>query len=215
MKGKKPAPTTPSAKKKAASTTRAAAPPPSKPGTAKTAQRPPGKKSATRKARPVPRTLAGMGREAPVPRPAPAFDPPLEETVVIDSLPHSSRPVQTPSSDAIDVATMELPAVKAAKAAPSDETMPPMSRRAAVIAESAKNLADEVEDLGDLEEIEDVEATIAFPRRDPSIAAPPPAVVAQIRELEAQLDRLIDEASRRDLSALAPESDEGQFSWHR
>ena len=31
-----------------------------------------------------------------------------------------------------------------------------------------------------------------------------PAVVAQIRELEAQLDRLIDQASHRDLSALAP-----------
>ena len=37
--------------------------------------------------------------------------------------------------------------------------------------------------------------------------APEPAVVAQIRELEAQLDRLIDEASRRDLSALDTEDD--------
>jgi 1-acyl-sn-glycerol-3-phosphate acyltransferase len=35
-----------------------------------------------------------------------------------------------------------------------------------------------------------------------------PAVVAQIRELEAQLDRLIDQASRRDLSALAPDDDD-------
>lgn len=32
--------------------------------------------------------------------------------------------------------------------------------------------------------------------------APEPAVVAQIRELEAQLDRLIDEASRHDISSL-------------
>jgi 1-acyl-sn-glycerol-3-phosphate acyltransferase len=32
-------------------------------------------------------------------------------------------------------------------------------------------------------------------------------VVAQIRELEAQLDRLIDEASRRDLAALDPDDD--------
>lgn len=37
---------------------------------------------------------------------------------------------------------------------------------------------------------------------------PDPAVVAQIRELEAQLDRLIDEASRHDLSALDPHDDE-------
>jgi 1-acyl-sn-glycerol-3-phosphate acyltransferase len=35
-----------------------------------------------------------------------------------------------------------------------------------------------------------------------------PTVVAQIRELEAQLDRLIDEASRRDLAALAGDDDE-------
>ena len=35
--------------------------------------------------------------------------------------------------------------------------------------------------------------------------APEPAVVAQIRELEAQLDRLIDEASRHDVSSLDPE----------
>src|SRR5262249_48860718 len=35
-----------------------------------------------------------------------------------------------------------------------------------------------------------------------------PSVVARIRELEAQLDRLIDEASRRDLDKLAPEDDE-------
>ncbi len=37
---------------------------------------------------------------------------------------------------------------------------------------------------------------------------PPPPVVAQIRELEAQLDRLIDEASRRDVSELDDELDE-------
>ncbi len=35
-----------------------------------------------------------------------------------------------------------------------------------------------------------------------------PAVVAQIRELEAQLDRLIDEASRGDVSSLAEDDDE-------
>jgi 1-acyl-sn-glycerol-3-phosphate acyltransferase len=39
-------------------------------------------------------------------------------------------------------------------------------------------------------------------------SGPPPAVVAQIRELEAQLDRLIDEASRRDLTSLADDEDE-------
>jgi 1-acyl-sn-glycerol-3-phosphate acyltransferase len=38
--------------------------------------------------------------------------------------------------------------------------------------------------------------------------APPPAVVAQIRELEAQLDRLIEQASRRDLASLDPDPDE-------
>ena len=37
---------------------------------------------------------------------------------------------------------------------------------------------------------------------------PDPAVVAQIRELEAQLDRLIDEASRHDLSSLDPDDDD-------
>jgi 1-acyl-sn-glycerol-3-phosphate acyltransferase len=34
-------------------------------------------------------------------------------------------------------------------------------------------------------------------------------VVAQIRELEAQLDRLIDDASRRDLASLDPDDDDG------
>ncbi|MBX3189946.1 MAG: acyltransferase family protein [Labilithrix sp.] len=38
--------------------------------------------------------------------------------------------------------------------------------------------------------------------------APEPAVVAQIRELEAQLDRLIDEASRNDLSSLVDDDDD-------
>lgn len=37
---------------------------------------------------------------------------------------------------------------------------------------------------------------------------PDPAVVAQIRELEAQLDRLIDEASRHDVSALDTDDDQ-------
>ena len=40
----------------------------------------------------------------------------------------------------------------------------------------------------------------------------PDAVVAQIRELEAQLDRLIDEASRRDVSTLAAPDDEDDTS---
>lgn len=39
-------------------------------------------------------------------------------------------------------------------------------------------------------------------------AVPAPAVVAQIRELEAELDRMIDEASRRDLSSLAGEDED-------
>jgi len=42
----------------------------------------------------------------------------------------------------------------------------------------------------------------------PAPASPDPAVVAQIRELEAQLDRLIDEASRRDLSSLADDDED-------
>jgi 1-acyl-sn-glycerol-3-phosphate acyltransferase len=46
----------------------------------------------------------------------------------------------------------------------------------------------------------------AAPRAD--VPAPDPAVVAQIRELEAQLDKLIDEASRKDVSALIPEDDD-------
>jgi 1-acyl-sn-glycerol-3-phosphate acyltransferase len=187
MKGKKPAappapPTTP--KKKASASAK--------------------KKTSTRKERPVPRTLAGMGREMPRPAAPPPIDPRLEDTIVIDTLPHSSRPVRVPSSDSIDAVTMELPAVVEVKDEPAVKEEPaPFSRRAAIIAESKKYLEDE-----DADDIEDVETTIAFPRKDPSIAAPPPAVVAQIRELEAQLDRLIDEASRRDVSALAPESEE-------
>lgn len=47
-------------------------------------------------------------------------------------------------------------------------------------------------------------------RRSAALAAEP-AVVAQIRELEAQLDKLIDEASRHDVSSLDPEDAE---TWH-
>ena len=47
-------------------------------------------------------------------------------------------------------------------------------------------------------------------KRTAALAAEP-AVVAQIRELEAQLDRLIDEASRHDVSSLDPEDAE---TWH-
>ena len=53
---------------------------------------------------------------------------------------------------------------------------------------------------------------LAEKRRPPareSVAASP-AVVAQIRELEAQLDRLIDQASRHDLSALVPEEEDDE-----
>lgn len=46
-----------------------------------------------------------------------------------------------------------------------------------------------------------IEAAPATPP-DEAPASQAPAVVAQIRELEAQLDRLIDEASRRDLPSL-------------
>jgi 1-acyl-sn-glycerol-3-phosphate acyltransferase len=45
-------------------------------------------------------------------------------------------------------------------------------------------------------------------KRSESSGAHDPAVVAQIRELEAQLDRLIDEASRRDVSSLVADDDE-------
>ncbi len=44
-----------------------------------------------------------------------------------------------------------------------------------------------------------VAAPAAKPKRHRHREDPPPAVVAQIRELEAQLDRLIDEASRHEL----------------
>lgn len=196
MKGKKPAPTSPtpsaSPKKKASSGSSTAGGPP------KPEPRSPTKRTGVRKERPVPRTLAGMGRPEAKPVVAPPIDPPLDETVVIDTLPHSSRPVRVPSSESIDAVTMELPAVSSP---PPSEEIPPFSRRTAVIAESKKQLDAELED------VDDIETTVAFPRRDPSIAAPPPAVVAQIRELEAQLDRLIDEASRRDVSALAPDSE--------
>jgi 1-acyl-sn-glycerol-3-phosphate acyltransferase len=41
-----------------------------------------------------------------------------------------------------------------------------------------------------------------------------PALVAQIRELEAQLDRLIDEASHHDVSSLAGDDDEVEYGEH-
>jgi 1-acyl-sn-glycerol-3-phosphate acyltransferase len=66
--------------------------------------------------------------------------------------------------------------------------------------------------------ISEAEATSATPasvvasqrrkRRREAAATPDPQVVAQIRELEAQLDRLIDEASRRDVSAYAGDDED-------
>jgi 1-acyl-sn-glycerol-3-phosphate acyltransferase len=50
-----------------------------------------------------------------------------------------------------------------------------------------------------------IEEEPANTEKDPGMA---PAVVAQIRELEAQLDRLIDEASRRDVSSLVDDDDD-------
>jgi 1-acyl-sn-glycerol-3-phosphate acyltransferase len=50
------------------------------------------------------------------------------------------------------------------------------------------------------------------PRRE--VLSAEPAVVAQIRELEAQLDRLIDEASRHDVSSLDPEDDDTSHDEH-
>jgi 1-acyl-sn-glycerol-3-phosphate acyltransferase len=49
-------------------------------------------------------------------------------------------------------------------------------------------------------------------RRAAALAAEP-AVVAQIRELEAQLDKLIDEASRHDVSSLDLDAEEAE-TWH-
>lgn len=57
----------------------------------------------------------------------------------------------------------------------------------------------------------------------PRLATPPPAVLAQIRELEAELDRMIDEASRPDVALLdaeiedapAAEADEERFESER
>lgn len=48
----------------------------------------------------------------------------------------------------------------------------------------------------------------ATPRSKPALDGDEDAVVAQIRELEAQLDRLIDEASRRDMASLAEPDDD-------
>lgn len=77
----------------------------------------------------------------------------------------------------------------------------PVSRRAAVVAEAVKATKAE-------EDVDDLETTrVALPRPSGGLT-PPPAVVAQIRELEAQLDRLIDEASRRDVSTLDPEPED-------
>lgn len=87
------------------------------------------------------------------------------------------------------------PAKAKARPAPppmASEDLGPMSRRAAVVAESAAELE---------------AAPLPPPPRPSGTLTPPPAVVAQIRELEAQLDRLIDEASRRDLASLDPEPD--------
>jgi 1-acyl-sn-glycerol-3-phosphate acyltransferase len=60
-----------------------------------------------------------------------------------------------------------------------------------------------------------VAASAAKPRPKPKARAEEApvdrAVVAQIRELEAQLDKLIDEASRRDVSSLDPDDAE---TWH-
>lgn len=104
----------------------------------------------------------------------------VDETVRIDVMPPLSRP-------------------------PEDAA--PVSRRPAVVAEAVKAAkAEEAEQADDFDD--DIETTsVALPRR-PSGLAPPPAVVAQIRELEAQLDRLIDEASRRDLSSLDTDPDD-------
>lgn len=68
------------------------------------------------------------------------------------------------------------------------KSAPPVSRRAAVVTEAQE---EPVSEPPPSREVGGVEP-----------AGPDPAVIAQIRELEAQLDRLIDEHSRRDVSQL-------------
>ncbi len=78
---------------------------------------------------------------------------------------------------------------------------PPASRRAELLSTAR------LEETLEAPAIEEDERPSTKSRRG-APPMPPPAVVAQIRELEAQLDRLIDEASRRDVSALAGDDDE-------
>ena len=75
------------------------------------------------------------------------------------------------------------------------ESSPPVSRRAAVVTSGTATADAEPH----------VERKSIPPSRGVEPAAPDAAVIAQIRELEAQLDRLIDEHSRRDVATLDAE----------
>jgi 1-acyl-sn-glycerol-3-phosphate acyltransferase len=125
----------------------------------------------------------------------------------------SSRAKKTSAAGKKAAAAKKRPAPPPPRrpAAPPVEEPMPVSRRAAVVAEAARASAKASAKAkgGDADEDDDIETTrVALPRPS-GVLTPPPAVVAQIRELEAQLDRLIDEASRRDVSALDPEPDDG------
>lgn len=109
---------------------------------------------------------------------------------------HEPAPTVVPSSGAPIAPPMPVGKLGDPTVVPRGETSRPeagpLSRRAAVVAEGTR-AAEAVDDP---------------PSERPRPVGkdlPPPAVVAQIRELEAQLDRMIDEASRRDVSALAAE----------
>lgn len=86
----------------------------------------------------------------------------------------------------------------APKPAPKKKTAPAKPKRATKAAPAAAPVAPAPPAV----------APAAKPRRPArEVLSPEPAVVAQIRELEAQLDRLIDEASRHDVSSLDSEDD--------
>jgi 1-acyl-sn-glycerol-3-phosphate acyltransferase len=149
---------------------------------------PPKKKRAPRA---MPRRLAGMSMD--------------DTTRVVDRFLTTPSPPPLPS-DPPAPARATPPPLKTEPAPPPEDDKTPLSHRAAIVEESRHEL-----EIDDDDDDDDLETTrVALPRglRPDSIAAPPPAVIAQIRDLEAQLDRLIDEASRRDLSELDPEPDD-------
>lgn len=128
-----------------------------------------------------------------------------------------SKPTGKPSKPA---AKPSKPAAKPVAAKPSKPSKPskpaaakPRPRRETlerpIAAESVGGL--EAPDSGFPASRPESDRPVVQTRREGKRARgldPDPAVVAQIRELEAQLDRLIDEASRQDLSSLDVDDDD-------